>query len=967
VPIQTSATVPAAVAIVNPPGGSVSFSNFSIGDNGQLAGDGIWAVATPLTLANNLITVTGYGAGIRILGSLGVHLDHNDILGGSGGGLASILFDSQVYDGGASCCVYINDLFTNNHGIGFMGPGGNGQGNVYNTISISDWLQENEDPTDNGMIQVDSGPNAPGQYNAAGFPISYIGLLNVSNSDVAAQYQNVFSFPGTSTSPVQNISLVNVQNGGSLAVCVNGATVCPVALTNLFTNNGPPTLSAGMGSSGFAQDRSYGLPTTNAANVSLGPTLFAQTFTGGGSYAIPAWAMVMPAPNSLAVTGTGSGSLSAGTYCLGITGVDAQPSGIGQTNLSNVVCQAVGASGSIALSWLEGSSDSLNTAFSNFDLWYCLESSGPCTPNNFEANISTAGLDPVTATFSSTAGSIPGTPNANSTAQFSWLSWDWNQTPYSCFFCTARGHSDYWPVGFGMVPTGNAGYNIYTKLGVNVGTTLRSAAVSTAKANGVVYVDGVTYACSDVGINAAIAALGAAGGTVDAGACTSAGTIASPIVVGANTGSASVGVKLILPCTSSAWNVTITGGTHVFRIADRSELAGCANRASLIFMASSGSPSVLDVISFLPNPGNSNITEYAKVSNVWVENDNSSATITNGLLNLQNAYDTTIRDVKLAGQAPCLFYAADTSSTIAPNSDDIENLLLDGLKTSGTQLVCIESNNGGMVGPIHFRGGDWGHPGSGKNSVVINRSGGGTSHSYGISISDLYMETNSTDTSTATISAADTVSLSLKNVWVTRLNGSSTAACIAVSDSGSGQTSAITLQNFECTGGTGNNAVVSTVSGIPSLAVAQVPLYSSSGLGGTNSLSSLNGLANLSALETTAPSGATNVDVLYADSTAHQWKKIENNGAAFAVAGTLAGVSGSIGGSALTAGQCAGGTVSVTNATTGMSVSVSPNTYPGDGFIPWGYVSAAGVVTVKVCAQASGTPTSSTYNVRAIQ
>jgi hypothetical protein len=119
--------------------------------------------------------------------------------------------------------------------------------------------------------------------------------------------------------------------------------------------------------------------------------------------------------------------------------------------------------------------------------------------------------------------------------------------------------------------------------------------------------------------------------------------------------------------------------------------------------------------------------------------------------------------------------------------------------------------------------------------------------------------------------------------------------------------------------------------------------------------------------ETTAPTCASSQDFLWADSTAHTWKKCENNGTVFTVPGTLAGTTGSIGGSALTAGQCASGTVSVGGATTTMTVSVSPNTYPGDGMIPWGYVSASGTVTVKVCAQASGTPTSSTYNVRVIQ
>ncbi len=122
-----------------------------------------------------------------------------------------------------------------------------------------------------------------------------------------------------------------------------------------------------------------------------------------------------------------------------------------------------------------------------------------------------------------------------------------------------------------------------------------------------------------------------------------------------------------------------------------------------------------------------------------------------------------------------------------------------------------------------------------------------------------------------------------------------------------------------------------------------------------------------SASETATPAGIANVDELYADSSAHEWKKIENHGTAFNVAGTLSGTTGNIGGSALTPGHCASGTVSVTGATTSMTVSVSPNTFPGDGFIPWAYVSANGTVTVKVCATAPGTPASSTYNVRVIQ
>ena len=80
----------------------------------------------------------------------------------------------------------------------------------------------------------------------------------------------------------------------------------------------------------------------------------------------------------------------------------------------------------------------------------------------------------------------------------------------------------------------------------------------------------------------------------------------------------------------------------------------------------------------------------------------------------------------------------------------------------------------------------------------------------------------------------------------------------------------------------------------------------------------------------------------------------------------LTGTTGSIGGSALTAGQCTSGAVNVTGATTSMGVVATPATYPGDGMHWLTYVSSSGVVTVKVCAVVSGTPTASTYNVRVI-
>ena len=77
--------------------------------------------------------------------------------------------------------------------------------------------------------------------------------------------------------------------------------------------------------------------------------------------------------------------------------------------------------------------------------------------------------------------------------------------------------------------------------------------------------------------------------------------------------------------------------------------------------------------------------------------------------------------------------------------------------------------------------------------------------------------------------------------------------------------------------------------------------------------------------------------------------------------------SASLGGSALTAGQCTAAVTSVAaGVASGMAVAATPNTYPGDGFWWEGYVSSAGNVTVKVCAAVAGTPAASTYAIRVL-
>ncbi len=80
---------------------------------------------------------------------------------------------------------------------------------------------------------------------------------------------------------------------------------------------------------------------------------------------------------------------------------------------------------------------------------------------------------------------------------------------------------------------------------------------------------------------------------------------------------------------------------------------------------------------------------------------------------------------------------------------------------------------------------------------------------------------------------------------------------------------------------------------------------------------------------------------------------------------TLSGTTGSIGGSALTAGSCTTGTATVPGATVGhpVSVSASDGTLPSGLIILRAAVTSPSMVTVQLCGIASVTPAPNTYNV----
>lgn len=85
----------------------------------------------------------------------------------------------------------------------------------------------------------------------------------------------------------------------------------------------------------------------------------------------------------------------------------------------------------------------------------------------------------------------------------------------------------------------------------------------------------------------------------------------------------------------------------------------------------------------------------------------------------------------------------------------------------------------------------------------------------------------------------------------------------------------------------------------------------------------------------------------------------------------LSGTTAAIGGSALLAGACAAGTVTVTGAASSMVATASPSADPDStlatGVAIYAFVSAANTVAVRVCAIVAVTPAAVTYNVRVLQ
>jgi len=264
--------------------------------------------------------------------------------------------------------------------------------------------------------------------------------------------------------------------------------------------------------------------------------------------------------------------------------------------------------------------------------------------------------------------------------------------------------------------------------------------------NGVQKCDQFAGSTIDVQLNACIAAAAAnsvgAQGIADATGLRT-GTIAAQVNVGNN--AVTNIVALLLP-KAATWSVTITNGTSCgIMLYDKSAMIGTGNASNgdlMTINAYSSSTNVAGLVCTDPSPISTN---YIRAEGFGVGNSVGATMGTAAFVVKSVADDSIFRDVSVGAQS-----GTAMSVTGACCGASFHNLLVDCHSASG----CIPLVMGGTttssttaVFTVAFFGASITHPGSGQHAITI----GANAYNENVNFYNLYMEANSTDTSTALV------------------------------------------------------------------------------------------------------------------------------------------------------------------------------------------------------------------------
>jgi len=331
-------------------------------------------------------------------------------------------------------------------------------------------------------------------------------------------------------------------------------------------------------------------------------------------------------------------------------------------------------------------------------------------------------------------------------------------------------------------------------LGVTNSSTLNglSAITTTVRSlNGIQYPNQFPGSTADIQIAAAEAALPSIGGTIDARGygCTTV-TIANPI----NIGSVSQQITFIVDrCTN--WNITVNTGTPAVSLYSSSSIWADSDSANPITSSGPGGfnlaagANVASVLACVPGVAPEPI---CGIHGITLQG-NSAATVTNGILDINNVTDqTTISDIVIYDFYNTVGLNIRTSSTDALGPLNFQNITINAYGNTGARPVKITSSGPGALTNINFFGGSLSHPGPGGIAIVDIEGPSASALINGVNFYGTQFE--SINTGDIGVGCVNCSGVHIVDATFTS-DTNAGAACVKISNSG-GSTTMVTIDNL---------------------------------------------------------------------------------------------------------------------------------------------------------------------------
>ncbi len=271
-----------------------------------------------------------------------------------------------------------------------------------------------------------------------------------------------------------------------------------------------------------------------------------------------------------------------------------------------------------------------------------------------------------------------------------------------------------------------------------------TGATTAAKLNNVIRVDGVTYAFSTAGLQAAIAAaIAAGGGTVDARGMGNF-NITSEIDVGSH---AQIPITLLLPQAATWTVVGITNGSScALKLFSQSAIMGLGTGGSSAMVIHGGAvTNNLDSLLCTESSPTGN-GSYVRAENFQLYNPNN-ATLVNGALNVQAVFDDSdFRNITVANFGGIGAFVHGLVCCGAA----FHGLTVNGNGVAGSKPLVVNLNT--VTAEVAFYDTSADFPGTGQSAISVTA----INNTRAVRFYNTYISGSQTDNTTADISVAST-------------------------------------------------------------------------------------------------------------------------------------------------------------------------------------------------------------------